>query len=150
MSCYLLKDEYSRFLCCSLVAASPQRSVATSIRTRRCGTQGEDWLGPTQTAPGGAMTNSCFATPVTHARLVCWLASRRAGGRSQWSTLLWWSSSSLSMSLLMQLIGTTARWIMKSPTVKQGWQRHNLAEFISSCNYFGNTPKGVCSLAYLS
>lgn len=72
----------------SLVAASPPQTVATSTTMRRFGPLEQDWQ-PTLTAAIGVMTKSNFAIPVTLAKLVCWLASGRVGGRSQWSTLLY-------------------------------------------------------------
>lgn len=70
----------------SLVAASPPQTVATSTTMRRFGPLEQDWY-PTLTAIIGTMTKGNFVIPVTLAKLVCWLASGRVGGRSQWSTL---------------------------------------------------------------
>lgn len=67
---------------CSLVAASPPQTVASSTTMRRFGPLEQDWY-PTLTAIIGTMTKRNFAILVTLAKLVCWLASGRVGGRSQ-------------------------------------------------------------------
>ncbi|KAG2371382.1 Tetraspanin-3 protein [Vigna angularis] len=49
---------------------SPIQSVVTDMRTRQCGAQKELWEATTQIAESGAMSKACFATTVTHAKLV--------------------------------------------------------------------------------
>lgn len=76
----------------SLAAASPQQSAAILMWTRQFGLLQEAFRERLPTARCGTMINRNSAIPVTLARLVCWPTLGGVGGRSLWSTSLYWSS----------------------------------------------------------